>query len=120
MQFDRVLGREDHEWVLEVKRLPCDRDLPLLHRFEQGGLHLGRGAVDLVGEDDVREDRALLDLEVAGGLIEHWCPDDVRGQQVGRELDPSESGVDRFGQGPHHQCLGQTGKTFEQDVPSGQ
>ena len=33
-----------------------DRDLALLHRLEQGGLGLRRRAVDLVGEQQVRED----------------------------------------------------------------
>jgi hypothetical protein len=35
-----------------------DRDLPLLHRLEQRGLGLRRCAVDLVREQQVREDRA--------------------------------------------------------------
>jgi hypothetical protein len=37
----------------------------LLHGFEQGGLGLGRGAVDLVGEQQVAEDRALDESELA-------------------------------------------------------
>jgi limonene-1,2-epoxide hydrolase len=44
--------------LVEVVALAADGDLVLLHRLEQGGLGLGRRAVDLVGEDDVREDRA--------------------------------------------------------------
>jgi hypothetical protein len=35
----------------------------LLHRLEQRALRLRRGAVDLVGEDDVGEDRALAERE---------------------------------------------------------
>ena len=41
----------------------ADGDAVLLHRLEQRALRLRRGAVDLVGEDDVREDRALAELE---------------------------------------------------------
>jgi hypothetical protein len=37
----------------------------LLHRLEHGRLGLGRGAVDLVGQDDLGEDRTLAKLEVA-------------------------------------------------------
>ena len=40
-------------------------DLLFLHGFEHGGLGLGRGAIDFVGEDQVREDRAALELEFA-------------------------------------------------------
>jgi hypothetical protein len=32
--------------------------VPLLHRFEQGSLGLGRRTVDLVGQDDMSEDRS--------------------------------------------------------------
>jgi hypothetical protein len=35
----------------------ADGHLPLLHRFQQRGLRLGRRAVDFVGQDDVREQR---------------------------------------------------------------
>jgi hypothetical protein len=35
-----------------------DRDLALGHGLEQGGLGSRRGPVDLVGQDDVGEDRA--------------------------------------------------------------
>jgi hypothetical protein len=45
-----------------------DGDLAFLHGLQEGGLGLGRGAVDLVGEQQVGEDRALLEgeLGVAG------------------------------------------------------
>ena len=39
-------------------RLVADRDLALLHHLEQRALDLGRGPVDLVGEQEVREHRA--------------------------------------------------------------
>jgi hypothetical protein len=42
-----------------------DRDLALLHDLEERGLDLGRCAVDLVGEEEVREDGAGLDVEAA-------------------------------------------------------
>ena len=41
----------------------CDR--LFLHRFEQGGLRLGRSPIDLIGEDDVTEDGPLLKLKIA-------------------------------------------------------
>ena len=58
LHLERVLGREDEERRLEREALPGDRDLVLLHRLEQARLGLGRRAVDLVGEDEVGEDRA--------------------------------------------------------------
>ena len=63
--LDRVLRREDDERRLEQARLALDRHLPLLHRLEQRGLRLRRSSVDLVGEQEVREDRPGPKLEVA-------------------------------------------------------
>ena len=57
--LERVLRGHDEERLLELADLAAGGDLLFLHRFEQGGLRLGRGAVDLVGEDDLGEDRAL-------------------------------------------------------------
>ena len=58
-------------------RLRPDRHLAFLHRLEQGGLHLRRRTIDLVGEHDVREDRADRGREVAAALIENARADDV-------------------------------------------
>ena len=44
-------------------RLALDRDLVLLHRLEQRALRLRAGAVDLVGEQHLREHRARVEDE---------------------------------------------------------
>ena len=44
--------------------LAFERDLVLLHHFEQRALRLGGGAVDLVGQQDVREHRAAHDAQL--------------------------------------------------------
>ena len=56
-ELDRVLRREDEERLVELVGASLDRDAVLLHRLEQRGLRLRRRAVDLVGQDDVGEDR---------------------------------------------------------------
>ena len=61
--LERVLRREHEERLLELVGLLRDGDRALAHRLEQRRLRLRRRAVDLVGEHDVREDRALLELE---------------------------------------------------------
>ena len=66
--LDGVLRGHDHERVGQRIALFADGDLPLLHRFEQGALHLGGGAVDFVGQHEVGEDRA----ELGGELAAFW------------------------------------------------
>jgi len=56
--LDRVLRRHHEERVGNRHRLPADGHLPLLHHLEQCRLDLGRGPVDLVGEQEVDEHRA--------------------------------------------------------------
>ena len=51
--LDRVLRRHDEERLRHAVRLAGDRHLVLLHHLEQRALHLGRRAVDLVGEQQV-------------------------------------------------------------------
>ncbi len=97
--------------------MAADRDRVLLHRLQQGRLGLGRGAVDLVGQDDLREDRAGLELEdpaAVGQLHDDVGADDVGGHQVGRELDAVEVQVDRVGERPHQQRLAQARHAFQQ------
>ena len=50
--LQRVLGRQHHERFRQAEGPLADGDLPLLHRLQQRRLHLGRRAVDLVGQDD--------------------------------------------------------------------
>ena len=97
-------------------RLVADRDLAFLHDLEERGLDLRRRAVDLVGEQEVREDRAKLGLE--GALVRAV---DARSDQVGRhevrrELDPVERTAQDIGQRLDRQGLGEAGDAFEQDV----
>jgi len=98
--LDGILRRDDEERVRKLARLTADRDLFLAHRFQQGGLGLGRRAVDLVGQHHVREDRSLLELELAGLLVVDVGAGDVGRQQIGRELNPLELEVERRREGP--------------------
>ena len=118
--LDRVLRRQHEERLLELERRAADRHLLLLHRLEQRRLHLGRRAVDLVGEDDVGEDRPALHRELPGRLIVDLRAEHVGRQQVGRELNAVEGRVDRLGERPHGQRLGQSRHALEQHVAAGE
>jgi hypothetical protein len=86
-------------------------------------LRLGRRAVDLVGEHDVREQRSLLELEVlpaVGVLHDDVRADDVRWHQVRRELNPRERQLEAFRQRLDEQRLAETRHAFEQNVAAGE
>ena len=118
--LDRVLRRDHEERRLERMRRVLDRHLPLGHRLEQRGLRLRRSAVDLVAEEQVREDRAGTKLEVARALVVHRGAGDVGGHQVGRELDPLEAHVADLRERARDQRLGESRVVLEQHVSVGE
>ena len=94
-----------------------DRHGAFLHGFEQRALGLGRGAVDLVGEEQVGEHRPLLVLEfqlAAARVLEQFGADDVRGHQVRGELDALEADAEHFGERFDEERLRQPRHTDEQ------
>jgi hypothetical protein len=93
-----------------------DRHLPLLHGLEQCGLRLRRGAVDLVGEEEVGEDRARPELEVGVALVPDRRAGDVRRHQVGRELDPVEAGARHLCERARRERLREARVVLEQHV----
>src|SRR6266550_634720 len=114
--LDRVLSRHDQERIWDLVRLTPNRDLALLHDFEERALHFRRRAVDLIREEKVGEDRAERCLEVAGALVVDPCADEVGGNQVGRELDPLEVSGDRLRDRLYREGLSETGYPFDKQV----
>ena len=98
----------------------ADRDLVLLHDLQQRRLDLGRGAVDLVGEQEVAEHRAELGVEAAGVGAVDARADEVGGHEVGGELDAPERAAHDVGERAHGQRLGQAGDALEQHVAAGE
>ena len=118
--LDRVLGREHVEGPRQRVRVPPRAHPRLLHRLQQRRLGLRRGAVDLVGEQEVAEHRARDEAKpppsAARVLLEHLRAGDVRGHQVGRELHPRELQVERLREAADQQGLRQPGHADEQPV----
>ncbi len=121
--LDRVLRGQDEERIRELVPLAADGHLPFLHGLEQGGLRLGGRAVDLVGQDDIGENRPpeKFELPHTAGLVflDDLGARDVRRHQVGRELDPVVAQVKRIGQRVNHQRLGQPGHANQQAMSTG-
>jgi hypothetical protein len=115
--LEGVLGGQHEERIGQRVRGLADGDLAFLHGLEQRALHLGRRTVDLVGEHEVREDRAVPHLERRVARIVDQCADHVGRQQVGRELQAVEREGERARQRPHGERLGHAGRPLEQHVP---
>ena len=120
LELDRVLGGEHEERLGELVRPSLDGHAVLLHRFEQRRLRLGRGAVDFVGEHDVREDRPggehHLPASGAGVLVDDVGAGDIGRHQVRRELNAIELEVEHLGQRRNQQRLGEARHADDQAV----
>ena len=75
--------------------------------------------VDLVGQDQVGENRPERDLELAELLVVDPGADDVCRHQVGRELDALELDAQRVGEGLDRQRLREPGYPLDQQVAPG-
>ena len=62
----------------------------LFHRFQQGRLRLGGRSIDLVGEQNAAENRALAQGEFDGARVEDVAAQHVARHEVGRELHAAE------------------------------
>ena len=58
--LDGVLRGHHQERLFQLVRGFADGDLAFLHGFEQGALHLGRGAVYFIRQDEVGENRSFF------------------------------------------------------------
>ena len=123
LHLDGVLGGKNEKRLLQLVGVAGDGDAVFLHRLQHRRLRLGRGAVDLVGQHDVGEDRAGLELEdlaARGVLHQDVGAGDVGGHQVRRELDAGERQIQHLRERPHQQGLAEAGDAFQQRVAARQ
>ena len=120
MLFDGVLGGDDKELGAQRIGGAVDGHLAFVHRLKKRRLRLGRGAVDLVGQQDVGEDRALGQAELARLEIVEVHAQHVPRHQVGGELHATE--IERYnpGQAACQQGLGGARRAFQQAVTAGE
>ena len=99
-------------------RNAIERDTAFLHRLQQRGLRLWRGAVDFVGQQQFAENGSAGQRELARLEIEQVRSQDVAGQQVGGKLDAPEIEAKAGGKALCQQRLGRARRPFKQDVPA--
>ena len=101
-------------------RLARRRHLVLLHRLQQRSLGLGRRAVHLVRQHDVRKHGPLHEPEGALAaprlLLDDLRAGDVRRHEIGGELDARKLEVERLGHGLDHEGLREPGHAEQEGV----
>src|SRR5262245_19198614 len=90
MMFDRILRRENHEWLRQREGNALDRHLEFVHCLEQSALRLWRRAVDLVGEHNVGKNRSRLEFEFVEFRVVNGNSQNIRGKKITRELNAME------------------------------
>ena len=111
-----ILRGEHQEGRRQLARRAVHRDLPFRHRFQKAALGPGRGAVDLVGQHQLGEERARLEHELPAALIEDRDARDVPRQEVARELDAREGQVEGARQGVRQRRLSHPGNVLQQEM----
>ena len=106
----------------QVVALAGDRDVVFLHGLQQGRLGARRGPVDLVGHQQLGEDRTLHVSERAPAglvLVHHLGADDVRRHQVRRELDAPRVEAERDAERLDELGLGKARNADQQGMTTG-
>jgi ABC-type multidrug transport system ATPase subunit len=112
----RILGGYDEEGIRKRKSLPVEGDLTFVHRLEKRRLGTGAGAVDLVGEKNVGEDRPLPENELAAPLIVNADPENIGRKKVARELDAPELSANGFCERTCQSGLSHPGYVLDEQV----
>ena len=116
LELDGILGSEDDEGAGEESGIAFDGNLTFLHGLEEGGLGAWGGAVNLVGEQDLGEDGAGAELELAGFLVIEVGAGDIGGEEVGGRLDAAKGTAERLGDRPGEHSLADAGDILEKDM----
>jgi len=101
----------------------ADGHAVFLHGFQQCRLSLGRGAVDLVSQNQVGEHRSGLKLQnlfTALALAQHVATHDVSRHQVGRELNAGKFQMQHVGKRLYELGLAGAGNAFDEAVAARQ
>src|SRR5262249_23108478 len=120
LHLNRVLGGQHEErfWERIGRALHCYA--AFLHRLKQRRLSLGRGAINLVGENDVGEQGSSNELKLPVSccpvFFDYIGSGDIRRHQVRRELNSLEGQIENICNRPDQQRLGQSRHTGYQGV----
>ena len=117
-----ILRGDDEVGFGQRVRHAVDGDSRFSHRFQKRRLCLRAGAVDLVREHHVGEDRPRLKCEATGGRtvsrLGNRGSEDIARQEIAGELDSAEAAVDAAGQRLGERRLADARYVFQQQMPA--
>ncbi|OQA31557.1 MAG: hypothetical protein BWY57_02319 [Betaproteobacteria bacterium ADurb.Bin341] len=116
----RILRGDDEEGGGQRPGFAVGCDLAFLHRFEQGALGLGGGAVDFIGQNHLGENRAGQKTEIALFALVDGNAGNVGRQQVAGELDAGKLETEQAGQGLRQGGLAHARQVFDEQVAAGE
>jgi hypothetical protein len=99
---------------------PFRRDLSFFHCFEQRALSLGRGAIDLVGQDQLGKDGSWMEVKAAAVAVEDRDAENVCRQHVAGELNALKIQAQHPGQYMGQGGLADARQVFDEQVPARQ
>jgi len=120
IQLDGVLGRENHERLLESVRIAVDGHLALLHTFEKSGLRTRRRAVNFVCEQYVSKHRSGVEFEFVTLRMKNGDPGNVRRKEVRCELNTPKVRPEGLRECSREQRFADAGHVFYEQVSPGE
>ncbi len=97
-----------------------DRHAFLLHDLQQRCVRFSRRTINLIGQQQLREDGAGAEVKFLRLHIEDGSTGNVRRHQVRGELDASEFTAQNLPQRSHEKCFAKSWHAFDQDVAAGE
>jgi hypothetical protein len=116
----RILRGDHEERLGQRHRLPIERDLMLFHGLEQRALRLRRGAIDFVGQHQLRENRTALKAELTRVAIVHRHTEHVGRQQIAGELHALERQSQGFRESVSERRLADARNVLDQQMAARQ
>ena len=120
VMLHRVLRRHHHERLLQRIGVTLDGHLHFVHGLEQSRLRLRRGSVDLVRQQEIREDRALLEFELLRVRVVNGHAQHVARKHVAGELQAVKTAMHGARQGLRQSGFAHARNVFNQQMTARQ
>ena len=107
-----VLGRQHMKGSRQLISDVVDGDGGIGHGLKQGRLRLRARAVDLIGKHNVGKQRSFFEAQRSFARVKNRNADEVRRQQISRELYARKSNPEHASQGPRQRGFAHAGNVF--------